>query len=454
MGNEGYKLDVKVTPDKTSYPVRGKAQVAVQVKLPDGKPAANGEVALAAVDEALLELMPNTSWDLLDAMLRRRSYGVETATAQMEIIGRRHYGRKAVPAGGGGGKSPTRELFDTLLLWNPRVQLDGEGRATLTVPLNDSLTRFRIVAVADLGVGRFGNGSATIAATQDLQVISGLPPLVREEDRYRALFTLRNTTQRAMTVQAVARVSPPGQSAQPQALAAQTVEIPAGESREVGWDAVAPLLPAGSSAQDGTVQWEVEATEAGKTGGASDRVKLSQQLVPAVPLTVQQATLAQLAPNLSVPVRAPQGALADGAGQPRGGLQVNLQASLAGGMPGVREWFRNYPFSCLEQRASRAIGLGDAAQWNALTAQLPGYLDNDGLASYFPLQNDGNAGSEVLTAYLLAVSDEAVRAGCRCACPTKRGPAWKVDWPRLSRAASSANAGHRRRTWKCASWRR
>lgn len=418
VGNEGYRLDVKVTPDKPSYPVRGKAQVTVQVKLPDGKPAANGEVALAAVDEALLELMPNTSWDLLDAMLRRRSYGVETATAQMEIIGRRHYGRKAVAAGGGGGKSPTRELFDTLLLWNPRVQLDGEGRATLTVPLNDALTRFRVVAVADLGVGRFGNGSATIVATQDLQLISGLPPLVREEDRYRAMFSLRNTTQRAMTVRAVARATPPGQGTQPQALPAQTVEIPAGESRELGWDVSAPLLPAGSTVQDGAVQWEVEAAEAarasGGTGaapGASDRIRLSQQLVAAVPLTVQQATLAQLAPNLSVPVRAPQGALTDAVGQTRGGLQVNLQASLAGGMPGVREWFRNYPFSCLEQRASRAVGLGDAAQWNALTAQLPGYLDKDGLASYFPLQNDAESGSEVLTAYLLALSDEAVRAG-------------------------------------------
>ncbi|MGO4327737.1 alpha-2-macroglobulin [Cupriavidus sp. 2TAF22] len=418
VGNEGYRLDVKVTPDKASYPVRAKAQVVVQVTLPDGKPAANGEVALAAVDEALLELMPNTSWDLLDAMLRRRSYGVETATAQMEIIGRRHYGRKAVPAGGGGGKSPTRELFDTLLLWNPRVQLDGAGRATLAVPLNDSLTRFRIVAVADLGIGRFGSGSATVAATQDLQLISGLPPLVREEDRYRAMFTLRNTTQRAMTVQAVARVSAPLQSAQQaaqgQALPAQTVEIPAGASREIGWDVSAPLMPAGGLAQQGTVQWEVEASEQAKGGGAAlaaDRIKLSQQLVPAVPLAVQQATMAQLAPTLSVPVRAPQGALADAAGLPRGGLQVSLQSSLAGGMPGVREWFRNYPFSCLEQRASRAVGLGDAAQWDALTAQLPGYLDNDGLAAYFPLQNDAAAGSEVLTAYLLAMSDEAVRAG-------------------------------------------
>ncbi|MEM5431925.1 alpha-2-macroglobulin family protein [Cupriavidus oxalaticus] len=405
VGNAGHRLDVAVTPDKTTYPVRGKARVAIQVRLPDGKPAANGEVALAAVDQALLELMPNTSWDLLDAMLQRRGYGVETSTAQMEIIGRRHYGRKAVPAGGGGGKSPTRELFDTLLLWNPRVQLDAEGRASLEVPLNDSLTSFRIVAVADLGVGRFGTGSATIAATQDLQVISGLPLLVREDDRYRAMFTLRNTTKRAMTVQASARATLLGNDG---TLPAQTVQIPAGEAREIGWDVTAPTLLA--YARSGTVMWEVQASEQGG-GNAGDRIKVSQQIVPAVPVTVQQATLAQVAPSLSVPVKAPPGALADPAGKVRGGLQVNFQSSLAGGMPGVREWFRNYPFTCLEQRASKAIGLNDSAAWEALMTQLPSYLDANGLASYFPLASDSDYGSEVLTAYLLAVTDEAARAG-------------------------------------------
>ncbi|MBB2920364.1 Ig-like domain-containing alpha-2-macroglobulin family protein [Cupriavidus alkaliphilus] len=409
VGNAGHRLDVAVTPDKTSYPVRGKARVAIQVRLPDGKPAANGEVALAAVDQALLELMPNTSWDLLDAMLQRRGYGVETSTAQMEIIGRRHYGRKAVPAGGGGGKSPTRELFDTLLLWNPRVQLDAEGRASVEVPLNDSLTSFRIVAVADLGLGRFGTGSATIAATQDLQVISGLPPLVREDDRYRAMFTLRNTTKRAMTVQASARGTLLGNES---GLPAQTVQIPAGEAREIGWDVTAPALLA--YARTGTVMWEVQASEqaGGRDAvGASDRIKVSQQIVPAVPVTVQQATLAQVAPSLSIPLKAPPGALADPAGKVRGGVQVNFQSSLAGGMPGVREWFRNYPFTCLEQRASKAIGLNDSAAWDALMAQLPSYLDANGLASYFPLSSDSDYGSEVLTAYLLAVTDEAARAG-------------------------------------------
>ncbi len=405
VGNEAHRLDVTVTPDKASYTVRGKARVALQVKLPDGKPAANGEIALAAVDQALLELMPNNSWDLLDAMLQRRSYGVETATAQMEIIGRRHYGRKAVPAGGGGGKSPTRELFDTLLLWNPRVQLDAEGKATVEVPLNDSLTSFRIVAVADLGVGRFGTGSATIAATQDLQLISGLPLLVREDDRYRAMFTLRNTTRRAMTVQASARATLVGNA---NALPAQTVQIPAGEAREIGWDITAPALLAYS--RSGTIQWEVQAAEQG-TGGESDRIKVAQQIVPAEPVTAQQATLAQLTPGLSVPVKAPPGALADPTGKLRGGLQVNLQSSLAGGMPGVREWFLNYPFSCLEQRASKAIGLADGTAWEGLMNQLPSYLDANGLASYFPLRSDSQSGSVALTAYLLSVSDEAAKAG-------------------------------------------
>src|SRR5690606_30859603 len=112
--------------------------------------------------EALLELAPNDSWDLLAAMRQERSYGVHTATAQMQVVGRRHYGRKALPAGGGGGKSPTRELLDTLLLWEPVLELDGQGKATITFPLNDALTRFRLVAIADYGPQRFGTGSADI----------------------------------------------------------------------------------------------------------------------------------------------------------------------------------------------------------------------------------------------------------------------------------------------------
>jgi len=51
----------------------------------------------------LARAVANPSWDLLPAMMGRRAYEVRTATAQMQVVGKRHYGIKAQPAGGGGG---------------------------------------------------------------------------------------------------------------------------------------------------------------------------------------------------------------------------------------------------------------------------------------------------------------------------------------------------------------
>jgi len=392
VGTKAHQLDVSVKADKESYTVRSQAKVTIQVKLPNGQPAANAEVALAAVDQALLELMPNHSWNLLEAMLQRRSWGVETSTAQMEIIGRRHYGRKAVPAGGGGGHGGARELLETLLLWNPSVKLDANGQAQVTVPLNDALTTFKIVAVADASTGLFGTGTTSIRATQDLQIISGLPPLVREDDQFRAQLTLRNTTKQAMKVELTPRATLLD-------LPTQTVEIPAGDAREVAWMVTAPAQLAQIRSE--AILWEIEAKDT--ISGARDALKARQRIIPAVPLTVQQATLVQLDGPFTLDVNAPADAIPG-----RGGLKMSLQPKLAEGLPGVRDWFANYPFICLEQKTSKSVGLRDGKLWETVAAQIPSYLDSDGLASYFP-PRDGEAdhGSDTLTAYLLSATHEA-----------------------------------------------
>jgi alpha-2-macroglobulin len=395
VGTQAHQLNVQVTADKESYPVRGTAKVTITAKLPNGQPAANAEVALAAVDQALLELAPNTSWDLLNAMLQRRSWGVETSTAQMEIIGRRHYGRKAVAAGGGGGAGAggaTRELLETLLLWNPRIQLDANGQAVVNVPLNDAITSFKIVAVTDAGVDMFGTGQTTIRSTQDLQIISGLPPLVREDDQFQAQITLRNTTKAAMKVE----VSPKATLLD---LKTQTIDIPAGESREVVWSVVAPAQLAQIRSE--AILWVIEAKDT--ISGARDALKARQRITYAVPLTVQQATLVQVTDSYSLDVQPPADALPG-----RGGLKMALQPKLAEGLPGVRDYFAQYPFACLEQKTSKSIGLRDVTMWQSVAAQIPTYLDSDGLANYFPPSaSDGNRGSDTLTAYLLAVTHEA-----------------------------------------------
>jgi len=391
VGVDAFRLKVDVTPEKADYRPRDKAQVKIKVTLPDGKPVpAGSEVAFAAVDQALLELRPNESWSLLDAMLQKRAYEVETATAQSQIIGKRHFGKKAVPPGGGGGRAPARELFDTLLLWNPRVALDANGSATVSVPINDSLSEFRLVAVADAGAGLFGSGSGKLRTKQDLQLISGLPPLVREKDRYSALLTLRNGTAKAMSV------SVSGKAGE-RALETKEVKLDAESAAELVWQGEAPE---GESA----LVWDFEAAEKG--GAARDRLRITQKVAPAVPITVQQASFARIDGKLEIPAVAPSGAVVGKAG-PRGGIEIGLSAKLSTPPPGLKRFFEEYPFICLEQKTSVAIGLRDAARWQQVVEALPTYLDGNGLARYFPGEGNGNAGSPALTAYLLDASHAA-----------------------------------------------
>jgi hypothetical protein len=386
VGWKEHELKVDVSPDRKVYRVRQKAKVKVAVRTWDGKaPPAGSEVAVAAVDEGLLELMPNKSWKILPAMMGRRGYGVHTSTAQGQVIGRRHFGLKALPQGGGGGKQTTRELFDTLLLWKGRLPLDANGEVFLEVPLNDSLTSFQIVAVATGGTSLFGSGAASIQSTQDLMVFPGLPPLVREGDRFQAEFTLRNATNRNIAVDLSAKVR--GMAGP---LTPLSASLKPGEAKEMSWEAA---VPRGTE----TLQWEVEAREKGSP--EKDRLRISQKVVPAVPVNTFQATITQVEKDFQISMERPADALPG-----RGGVNVGFRAKLAESMNGVNDYMRRYPYGCMEQKISMAVSLRDEKRWKELMAQLPSYLDGDGLVKYFPAMR---LGDETLTSYILAIGHEA-----------------------------------------------
>ena len=59
MGWDTHALAVRVEADGESYRIRDRAAVRVVVEGPDGLPRPDAEVALVAVDEALLDLWPN-----------------------------------------------------------------------------------------------------------------------------------------------------------------------------------------------------------------------------------------------------------------------------------------------------------------------------------------------------------------------------------------------------------
>jgi hypothetical protein len=385
VGWRANRLKVTVTPDRTVYRVRDRARVKITVRTSTGEaPPPGSQVAVAAVDQGLLELADNDTWKLLDAMMGRRPYEVDTSTAQMEVVGKRHYGLKALPPGGGGGRQITRELFDTLLLWKATVRLDANGDASVEVPLNDSLTSFRIVAIASAGSSLFGSGSTLIQSTQDLMILPGVSPIIRAGDSFDAQFTIRNASQKPFSAEVSARIE--GLTLQP---APQQVDLAPGDGKILDWRVVAP-------SRVSQLKYLVSAAVA---NGPSDHLAVTQRVLNPVPVRTFQATLLRVDKPLSQPVMLPAGALAG-----EGDIQLALSPSLASGLDGVREWMRAYPYICLEQRVSRAVVLGDAGMWSAIVADLPDYLDSDGLLKFFP---DMQQGSDVLTSYVMSIAHDA-----------------------------------------------
>ncbi|WP_425228594.1 alpha-2-macroglobulin family protein [Sphingomonas sp.] len=386
VGWETHQLQVAVQADAPRYGPRQTAAVAIQVRTPDGRPARTADVAFAAVDQALLQLAPNSSWDILTAMMGERPLSVLTSTAQMQVVGKRHYGRKAVAAGGGGGADAAalnRENFQPVLLWRGHVALDEQGRARVQVPLSDALSAFKLVAIATDGADRFGTGSADIRTAQDLQLFAGIPPLVRAGDRFAAGFTLRNGTSRPMTVTATVDLQPRVATGRP-----LTVTVPAGGAVPVAWNLIAPANVPG-------LRWSVAARS---SDGKADRLTVSQDIVPAVPVETWAATLARV--DAQVPVAPPAGALPG-----RGSVDIQLSDTMAPPLTGVRQFMAAYPYTCFEQQLSKAVALGDRAAWDRLAATIPVFQAPDGLLRYWP---SGNAEpSEALTAYVLTMTAEA-----------------------------------------------
>src|SRR5262249_1219676 len=130
--------------------------------------------------------------------------------------------------------------------------------------------------------GLFGTGETSIRSTQDLMLFSGLPPVVRTGDQLAAEFTLRNTTDKAMTVALSAEVAGLGA-----ALPAQTITLAPSQSEIARWPVTVPPSV-------GDLRYTVSAQA---DGGINDRMAITQRVTPAVPVRVLQGTLVQIAPD-------------------------------------------------------------------------------------------------------------------------------------------------------------
>jgi uncharacterized protein YfaS (alpha-2-macroglobulin family) len=118
----------------------------------------------------------------------------------------------------------------------------------------------------------------------------------------------------------------------------------------------------------------------------------------AIPDHVLMATLFQLGKPVSLPVQQPKDAIPG-----RGGIDVKAQETLVRGLTTVKSYLSDYPYSCLEQKISKAIVLEDVNDAKALVNQLPSYFDGTGLLKFFP---SSSCGSAQLNRYVLNILQE------------------------------------------------
>ncbi len=88
--------------------------------------------------------------------------------------------------GGGGGAAPVarvRSYFPEALYINPEIVTDASGSATISIPLADSITTWRMAMLASTARGALGSGTSSIKVFQDFFTDLDLPVTLTQGDR-------------------------------------------------------------------------------------------------------------------------------------------------------------------------------------------------------------------------------------------------------------------------------
>lgn len=184
-------LQVAVSTDRKGYEPQDKVTATVRVRDVAGQGVAS-EVNLFAVDEGVLMLTGYRTPNLITTLFRERPYTVLALDTRMHVLGERRYITPVIKGeedGGGGGEAADdddlRKDFNPVAVWVGSLLTDEQGQATSTFAVPDTLTTYRLMAVA-VEHSRFGSGDAEFQVNKTLMLRQAVPRFLRPGDRAQA----------------------------------------------------------------------------------------------------------------------------------------------------------------------------------------------------------------------------------------------------------------------------
>lgn len=360
--DDARRLPVEVAPAQSTYKPREEA--VVHFSAPAGT-----ELAVVVLDEAVLDLIRGGTeyFDPVSGFDGLHGVDVDNYSLMARLVGRTLFESKGASQGGDGGTSlSVRSLIDYVAHWQPSLPVGADGKATLRFSLPDNLTGWRVLAMAVDAGQRFGFGEGRFTSHLDTEIRPAMPNQVGEGDSFSAAFTVSNRTDRARTLRVDGAVQG---DVLPTAALEQTLVLPP-HGREV----VRFAVRAASVTAPGSMRFTVSAGDA----------QSSDALLHALPVlprrTAEVATVYGVLGESSAPVQLPL-RLGVPAHDDIGGLSVAVSGSLLGQLDGAFAYMRDYPYTCWEQKLSKAAMarlhqrlspyLSNAAAWPE-SSSLPG----------------------------------------------------------------------------------
>jgi uncharacterized protein YfaS (alpha-2-macroglobulin family) len=358
---ESARLSMRAWPRKPLVEPGEDATFEVEVKH-GGKPVAGAEVALMVVDEAVLALAARSHADPL-APFYRDVAGGTTHHSTLDLLedqgglvagkpgleihrltGSSAYGMGALGYGSGAGSGggygtgsrvvASRKDFRANAAFSPLLTTDAHGRVALRVKMPDSLTRFRVVALAAASTRTFGKAESAIVTQRTVNARTVAPRFLTQGDRFSLPVLVQNLDARPRTVDVAVRAA----NLIGRGPAGKRVTIPAGQRAEVRFDfatrargraVVQTIATSGDFADASNVElpvYEPATTEAFATYGTVDQDPRFEQLV------------------------VPGDIFAD-----VGGVEVQLASTQLQSLTDAYWYLYRYPYECAEQRSARML---------------------------------------------------------------------------------------------------
>ncbi len=404
------RLAVDVKANRDEFRPATKAKIDVNVKDANGKPSAS-EVTLWAVDYGVLSLTGYATPDVLDSIYLQKALQVLNEDSRQRIVSRRVMTPKGADEGGGGGRGPgvagLRKDFRVLAFWVGSLVTDAKGRASKEITLPESLTTYRIMAVAGDKLSRFGWDDAEIRINKPLMLTPAWPRFLAVGDKAYFGGVVHNQTKTG------GKATVTIESLDPSILSfsggSQTVTIAANAPTEVRFDAFAHAIG------DARVRMRVQMGR--ENDGFEEvipvRIMVSPETVAAYGEAKPTATEtleipAQVVPNF-------------------GGMRIEMASTAMVGLAEGVRYLTEYPYGCAEQRSSRTLAmilgtdLGETFQLPGVEAgkqkstiqaslnELSKFQCYDGGFSFWA--GDCNSTSPYLTSYVLHVIQRAKQEG-------------------------------------------